>query len=118
MSIILPDSLIQDIQKNNSGKILITNPVVMTVIAMLLASLSNSEMIKAQYDRSLGAQRQSNAGDKWSFFQAKHLCSSLERNSLNLLGAGVKHPPFDATHLAATTGLIALSVASHTYFFI
>lgn len=52
-------------------KLLSTTPVIMTVVATVLAGLSNSEMIKAQYYRSLAAQNQSKVGDQWAFFQAK-----------------------------------------------
>lgn len=53
--------------------VLTTTPVVLTVLATLLAGLSNSEMIQAQYFRSLAAQSQSKAGDQWGFFQAKRI---------------------------------------------
>ena len=70
------------------GKIMSSTPVIMTVIATMLAGLASSEMTKAQYDRSLAAQQQSKAGDQWSFFQAKRLRSALQRNTLDLLQAG------------------------------
>ncbi len=69
------------------GRIFGATPVVMTVIATMLAGLASSEMTKAQYDRSLAAQQQSKAGDQWSFFQAKRLRSALQHNTLDLLQA-------------------------------
>lgn len=65
------------------GKILGMTPVVMTVVATLLAGLSTSEMTKAQYIRSLAAQLQSKAGDQWGFFQAKRLRSALQSSALD-----------------------------------
>lgn len=53
--------------------VLTTTPVVLTVLATLLAGLSSSEMTQAQYFRSLAAQSQSKAGDQWGFFQAKRI---------------------------------------------
>src|SRR6516225_614848 len=61
------------------GGILTVTPVVLTVLATILAGLSNSEMTQAQYHRSLAAQYQSKVGDQWAFFQAKRIRgSSLE----------------------------------------
>lgn len=59
----------------------------MTVIATLLAGLASSEMTRAQYDRALGAQLQSKAGDQWGYFQAKKLRAAMQRNLLELLQA-------------------------------
>lgn len=65
------------------GKILGMTPVVMTVVATLLAGLSNSEMTRAQYTRSLAAQQQSKAGDQWAFFQAKRLRGAIQSGALD-----------------------------------
>ncbi len=53
--------------------IIITTPVLLTVLATLLAGLSNSEMTQAQYKRSLAAQYQSKVTDQWAFFQFKRV---------------------------------------------
>lgn len=53
--------------------IITLTPVVMTVIATLLAGLSSSEMTQAMYHRSIAGQNQSKAGDQWGFFQAKRI---------------------------------------------
>ena len=113
----IPDELKQDVPQNKWGKILTSTPVIMTVIATLLAGLASSEMTTAQYDRALGAQLQSKAGDQWSYFQAKKLRGAMQRNSLELLQAtteikplenpaleklpAVTTPPLDATIKAA-----------------
>ena len=67
----------------------------MTVIATLLAGLATSEMTHAQYDRALGAQLQSKAGDQWGYFQAKKLRGAMQRNSLELLKATADIHPLD-----------------------
>ncbi len=56
--------------------VLTTTPVVLTVVATLLAGLSTSEMTLAQYHRSLAGQNQSKASDQWGFFQAKRIRES------------------------------------------
>jgi hypothetical protein len=81
------------------GKILIATPVVMTVVATLLAGLASSEMTKAQYDRALGAQLQSKAGDQWSYFQAKKLRGAMQKNSLELLQATADIHPISSAAL-------------------
>jgi hypothetical protein len=52
---------------------LTSTPVVLTVVATLLAGLSSSEMTRAQYYRALAAQHQSKVSDQWNFFQAKRI---------------------------------------------
>jgi hypothetical protein len=76
-----------DLPPTRLGKALTAMPVVMTVIATLLAGLASSEMTKAQYDRAFGAQLQSKAGDQWAFFQAKRLRGEMQRNTLEVLNA-------------------------------
>jgi hypothetical protein len=83
----IPEELASQVSQNKWGKILLATPVVMTVIATLLAGLASSEMTRAQYDRALGAQLQSKAGDQWGYFQAKKLRGALQQNSLDLLTA-------------------------------
>jgi hypothetical protein len=83
----IPENLKADLPLTKWGKILAATPVVMAVIATMLAGLASSEMTKAQYDRSLAAQLQSKAGDQWDYFQAKKLRSALARNSLDVLAA-------------------------------
>lgn len=66
--------------------ILSATPVVLTVVATLLAGLSNSEMIQAQYHRALAAQNQSKAGDQWGLFQAKRIRGTSLETTRDLLG--------------------------------
>jgi len=88
----IPENLKAELPPNKWGKILGATPIVMTVVATMLAGLASSEMTKAQYDRALAAQLQSKAGDQWGYFQAKKMRSALAHNSLELLQAttGVK----------------------------
>ena len=101
MKVEIPDALKADVPQNNFGKMLAATPVVMAVIATLLAGLASSEMTRAQYDRALAAQQQSKAGDQWSFFQAKRLRGALQRNSLDLLQSTLELHPLTATGLKA-----------------
>jgi len=71
--------------KSKWDKIVTSTPVVMTILATLLAGLSSSESNLAQYYRSLSAQNQSKAGDQWNFFQAKKLRSANSTSAVKLL---------------------------------
>ena len=95
----IPENLKADIPPTFLGRIMRATPIVMTVIATMLAGLASSEMTKAQYDRSLAAQQQSKAGDQWSFFQAKRLRSALQRNTLDLLQSSNEIHPLDVAAL-------------------
>jgi hypothetical protein len=99
----IPDALKANVPQTMWGRILTATPVVMTVVATALAGLASSEMTRAQYGRSLGAQQQSKAGDQWSFFQAKRLRSALQRNTLDLLQATADVHPFGAHELSGST---------------
>ena len=94
MKVTIPDELKRDIPQTGWGKILSATPIVMTVIATLLAGLASSEMTRAQYDRSLAAQQQSKAGDQWSFFQAKRLrsASTFSGTSVTIFRGDVPMP--------------------------
>lgn len=92
----IPDELKKDLPQSNWGKILGATPIVMAVIATMLAGLASGEMTKAQYDRSLAAQLQAKAGDQWGFYQAKKLRSAVAHNSLDLLAATTDVNPLAA----------------------
>ena len=87
MKVTIPEELKRDMPQTSWGKILSATPIVMTVIATLLAGLASSEMTRAQYDRAYGAQLQSKAGDQWGYFQAKKMRGAMQQNSLELLEA-------------------------------
>lgn len=98
----IPDELKKDLPQTQWGKLMAATPIVMTVIATMLAGLASSEMTKAQYDRGLAAQLQSKAGDQWEYFQAKKLRGAVTRNSLDTLAATVELPPVNPTALGVT----------------
>ena len=89
MSTKIPDALKADMPQTTWGRILLATPVVMTVVATLLAGLASSEMTRAQYNRSLAAQQQAKAGDQWSFFQAKRLRGTMQLSTLDVLKAAL-----------------------------
>ncbi len=73
--------------KSLADRILSAVPIVMTVLATLLAGLSSSEMTQAQYHRSLAAQYQAKVGDQWNFFQAKRQRGTLALSQVDALRA-------------------------------
>ena len=85
----ISDELKKDLPQSTWGKVLGATPIVMTVIATMLAGLASSEMTKAQYDRSAAAQLQSKAGDQWGYFQAKKLRSAVNRDSFEMTEGSV-----------------------------
>ena len=95
MKVTIPEELKKDMPQTQWGKILSATPIVMTVIATLLAGLASSEMTRAQYDRAYAAQLQSKAGDQWGYFQAKKLRGAMQRNSLELLQATTDVHPLE-----------------------
>jgi len=104
MKTTIPDELKADVPPTKWGKILTITPIVMTVIATMLAGLSSSEMTKAQYSRSLAAQLQSKAGDQWSFFQAKKLRGAMQRSTLDILKGSTEVRDLDMDAMEKTTG--------------
>jgi hypothetical protein len=109
----IPDQIKHELPQNNWGKVLGMTPIVMTVIATMLAGLASSEMTKAQYDRSLAAQLQSKAGDQWSYYQAKKLRSAVARNSLDLLAATSEIPPLSEAALPAADAATMLALTKN-----
>jgi len=107
MKVTIPEELKKDVPGTTWGKILSTTPVVMAVIATMLAGLASSEMTRAQYDRALAAQQQSKAGDQWNFFQAKRLRGAYQRNTADLLQAVAEVHELDASKLRAATERLA-----------
>lgn len=99
MSTKIPDELKADMPQTTWGRILLATPVVMTVVATLLAGLASSEMTRAQYNRSLAAQQQAKAGDQWSFFQAKRLRGAIQLSTLDLLKGTASVRPLDEAGL-------------------
>jgi len=99
----IPDALKSEVPHTFWGKILSATPIVMTVVATMLAGLASSEMTRAQYTRALAAQQQSKTGDQWAFFQAKRLRSALQLNTLDVMQNAADVRPLDAATLASFT---------------
>jgi hypothetical protein len=97
----IPAELKSELPPTRWGKVLGATPVVMTVIATMLAGLSSSEMTRAQYERSLAAQLQSKAGDQWGLFQAKRLRGAMQTGTLELLQNTTELHPVDLAALRA-----------------
>jgi len=102
----IPEELKAEVPHSTFGKILSATPVVMAVVATMLAGLSSSEMTRAQYERSLAAQEQSKAGDQWSFFQAKRLRGAFQSTTMDLLQGTTSISQFRAAALKETVGQI------------
>lgn len=101
MKIKIPQELKDAAPQSTWGKVLNATPVVMTVIATMLAGLSSSEMTRAQYVRSLAAQQQSKAGDQWAFFQAKRMRSAVQSGTLDVVQTTVVSRPLNEAGLKA-----------------
>lgn len=108
----VPDALKSDLPPTTFGKILAATPVVLTVLSTLLAGLSSSEMVRAQYDRSYAAQQQSKAGDQWGYFQAKRLRSAMQNTTLELLRATAVVRPLEAASLRDAVRALPASATS------
>ena len=107
MKVQIPEQLKADMPQTMWGRILTATPVVMAVVATMLAGLASSEMTRAQYDRSLAAQQQSKAGDQWSFFQAKRLRGAFQQNTADLIQNISEVRPFNAATLRSAAGQLA-----------
>ena len=99
----IPAALKSDLPATRWGKLLGATPVVLTVVATLLAGLSTGEMTRAQYDRGLAAQQQSKAGDQWGYFQAKKLRGAMQRSTLDMLHAALTPRPLTAADVASAS---------------
>jgi hypothetical protein len=108
MKVIIPQELKADVPQTTFGKILSATPVVMAVVATMLAGLSSSEMTRAQYSRSTAAQQQSKAGDQWGFFQAKRMRGALQRSTLDMLQSTTELAALDPAALKADPEIASL----------
>jgi hypothetical protein len=87
--------------KSTAERTLTAVPVVLTVLATILAGLSSSEMTQSMYFRSLAAQDQAKAGSQWAFFQAKRIRGTTMENGGDLIRAMSDPPSMDAVKLRA-----------------
>ncbi len=86
-------------KKTRWETITIATPVVLTVLATVLAGLSSSEMSSSQYFRSLAAQMQSKVSDQWAFYQAKRFREMECQNTLGILEGLNQLAPADGQDL-------------------
>lgn len=78
--------------------VIISTPVLLTVIATFILGRSSSEMTQAQYQRAVAGQKQSKVADEWAFFQAKRIRgTTYEVTAVSLLAQ--KADPFTADAL-------------------
>jgi hypothetical protein len=97
-------------KKSGWEAVLTATPVVLTVVATILAGLSTSEMTLAQYHRSLAAQNQSKASDQWGFFQAKRLRGTAMENAFDLLPPKARPEKIEADDLEAASRHLTLTL--------
>lgn len=114
MKIQIPEELKRDVPQTTFGKILAATPIIMTVLATLLAGLASSEMTRAQYARALAAQQQAKAGDQWGYFQAKRLRSSMQRTTLDLIVATTETRPLEAGQVTGLSDAAAAALLTGT----
>src|SRR5438128_7082383 len=86
--------------------VLTATPVVLTVLATVLAGLSSRELTLSQYHRALAAQNQSKAGDQWNFFQAKRSRRTNHENTADLLQVRAESGKADAAAAEAHARLL------------
>ncbi len=76
-------------------KAITSAPIVLTVLATILAGMSSGEMTRAQYSRSLATQQQSKASDQWAFYQAKRIRATSQSDTAELLQSMTGAQAFD-----------------------
>jgi len=88
-------------------KIIVSTPVILTVVATILAGMSSSEMSNAQYYRSLAAQMESKVSDQWGYYQAKRIRAQQCDSTLQILTTMTPPTPFDPKALQDMTSRLA-----------
>jgi hypothetical protein len=82
--------------------VVISTPVLLTIIATFLVGQSSTEMTRAQYFRSVASQNQSKVGDQWGFYQAKRIRGQVLDGTADTLLAQ-KRDMFTRASLVETT---------------
>src|SRR5437016_9133995 len=96
--------------KSPAERALAAVPVVLTVMATILAGLSSSEMTQSMYYRSLAAQNQSKAGSQWAFFQAKRIRGTTVETSGDLVRTLTDPPAIDGGQLRGAAERVELAL--------
>jgi hypothetical protein len=91
-------------EKKSLWDIIITStPVIMTILATLLAGMSSGAMTRAMYFRSVAGQQTGEESDQWGYFQAKRIRGTTMETTSVLLLANAEQP------LATPEGLVAFA---------
>ena len=96
--------------KPTAERALAAVPVVLTVMATVLAGLSSNEMTRSMYYRSLAAQNQAKSGSQWEFFQAKRIRGTTLEAVADLARGQVDMPLTDAAQLGALMNRVVTAV--------
>jgi hypothetical protein len=88
-------------------RIITSTPIILTVVATVLAGMSAGEMTRAQYYRSLAAQQQAKVSDQWNFFQAKRIRGADMEGTITLLRSGTGAGGVSADSLRAAARRLA-----------
>jgi hypothetical protein len=110
-----PDEAQATENKSIWEKTIVSTPVILTVVATILAGLSNSELNLAQYYRGLAAQMQSKVSDQWAYFQAKRIRADQNDNSAQVLQSISQPAPFDPANLSAQLDRLVQELNSAEY---
>jgi hypothetical protein len=95
---------VAELPKSKAERVLAAVPVVLTILATILAGLSSSEMTQSMYFRSLAAQNQSKAGSQWGFFQAKRIRGTTMENGGDLVRTLADPPVLSRESLRSAAG--------------
>lgn len=88
-----------ELPKSTPERALAAVPVILTVLATILAGLSSSEMTQSMYFRSLASQNQAKAGSQWGFFQAKRIRGTTMESTGDVIRALTDPRTIDADEL-------------------
>jgi hypothetical protein len=99
-----------DPTKSSAERALAAVPIVLTVMATILAGMSSSEMTQSMYYRSLAAQNQARAGSQWGLFQAKRIRGTMMEGSGELIRALADPPALDVVKLRTAAERIEAAV--------
>jgi hypothetical protein len=85
--------------KSKFETIMTLTPVILTVMATVLAGQSMHEMTHAQYHRSVAGQNQSKVADQWAYFQAKKIRATEMEMTTDRIPVAFKPAKLEPYHL-------------------
>jgi hypothetical protein len=101
-------------QKTLWETVITSTPIIMTIVATLMAGMSSSQMTQAQYHRALAAQNQSKTGDQWAFFQARRIRSTVLETSVEQFRSQATQADFKPVRLKTIAERLPKELASVT----